>query len=65
MKSEEFAELLSVEYDREADRVFLRFEVFDEKYKDFALRVAGRDNISLSFVGEKLEVQIDEPEEEL
>jgi len=62
MKAEKFADLVSVEYDKSTDRVFLKFEVFDSKYKDFALRVAGRDNISLNFVGEQLEVEIQEDE---
>lgn len=64
MKPDKFAELVLVEYDKTTDRVFLKFEVFDERYKDFALRVAGRDNIALNFVGEQLEIEIDEESEE-
>lgn len=65
MKAEKFAELIGVSYDKDTDRVFLKFEVFDSKYKDFALRIAGRDDIEVNFVGESLEVEVpDEPEPE-
>lgn len=55
MKSVEFAKLASVEYDQETDRVWIKFEVFDQNYKDFALRVAAREDIQFNIVGEKLE----------
>jgi hypothetical protein len=60
MKQVQFANLIAVEWDRESDKVFLKFEVFDSKYKDFALRVAGREDISLNFIGEKLEAEMPE-----
>lgn len=63
MKNVQIASLVSVEWDRENDKVFLKFEVFDNKYKDFALRVAGRDDISLNLIGERLEAEL--PDEEV
>ena len=60
MKQIQFANLVAVEWDRESDKVYLKFEVFDSKYKDFALRVAGREDISLNFIGEKLEAEMPE-----
>lgn len=60
MKQIQFANLIAVEWDRDSDKVFLKFEVFDSKYKDFALRVAGREDIALNFIGEKLEAEIPE-----
>jgi hypothetical protein len=62
MKNVQIANLVCVEWDRENDKVFLKFEVFDSKYKDFALRVAGRDDVSLNLIGERLEAQL--PDEE-
>ena len=63
MKNVQIANLVCVEWDRENDKVFLKFEVFDNKYKDFALRVAGRDDIALNLIGERLEAEI--PDEEV
>lgn len=60
MKRAQFANLVAVEWDQESDKVFLKFEVFDSKYKDFALRVAGREDVALNFIGEKLEAEIPE-----
>jgi hypothetical protein len=63
MKSVQFATLVCVEWDKESDKVFLKFEVFDSKYKDFALRVAAREDIALNLIGEKLEAEM--PDEEV
>jgi len=57
MKSVQIASLVCVEWDKESDKVFLKFEVFDNKYKDFALRVAGREDIALNLIGERLEAE--------
>lgn len=51
----EFATLRRVELDKTTGRVYVIFEVIDEKYKDFAMRVAQRDDIELVFRGEKLD----------
>lgn len=58
MKNVQIANLICVEWDKESDKVFLKFEVFDSKYKDFALRVAGREDISLNLIGERLEAEL-------
>jgi hypothetical protein len=57
MKNVQIASLVCVEWDKESDKVFLKFEVFDNKYKDFALRVAGREDIALNLIGERLEAE--------
>lgn len=62
MKNVQIASLVCVEWDKESDKVFLKFEVFDNKYKDFALRVAGREDIALNLIGERLEAEF--PDEE-
>jgi hypothetical protein len=58
MKNVQIASLVCVEWDKESDKVFLKFEVFDNKYKDFALRVAGREDIALNLIGERLEAEL-------
>lgn len=60
MKDVEFAKLVAVEYDEAADRVFVKFEICDEKYKDFALRISRRDGLSFNIVGEKLRMNVAE-----
>lgn len=62
MKNVQIASLVCVEWDKESDKVFLKFEVFDNKYKDFALRVAGREDVALNLIGERLEAEF--PDEE-
>jgi hypothetical protein len=57
VKNVQIASLVCVEWDKESDKVFLKFEVFDNKYKDFALRVAGREDIALNLIGERLEAE--------
>jgi hypothetical protein len=58
MKNVQIASLVCVEWDKESDKVFLKFEVFDNKYKDFALRVAGREDVALNLIGERLEAEL-------
>lgn len=59
-KSVKFASLVCVEYDKETDRVFVKFEVHDNKYKDFALRIGARNDIQFNIRGEDLEFEVDD-----
>ncbi len=60
----DFARFAAVEFDEKSDRIWVKFEVLDPKYREFALRIAQRDDITLNFVGERLELQFDEPDGE-
>ena len=62
--SEVFAKLAGVEYVKEGDRVFVKFGVFDSKYKEFALQVGSRDDVSLTIRGEYLEIDEEDKTDE-
>jgi len=52
----EIAKFMSVAYNRDTDDVFITFKVHNEKYKDFAMRWASREEGRLVFRGDTLSV---------
>lgn len=47
--------LHSVSLDRTLEKVYVTFEVVDEDYEDYILRISRRDDIKLIIVGERLD----------
>lgn len=52
----EIAKFSSVKYNKETGDVFITFKVFDERYKDFVMRWAAREDGRLIIRGETLSV---------
>lgn len=61
---QEFARLYSVEQNETTGQVWVKFEIMDPKYREFALRIAQRDDIIVHFAGERLDVEFEETGEE-
>lgn len=55
-KETEIAKLTSVSYDKDTDDVFITFKVMDDKYKDYVLRWAKKEEGRLAIRGEVLSV---------
>lgn len=61
---QDFARLYAVEINETTGQVWVKFEVMDPQYRDFALRIAQRDDIVVNFAGERLDIEFEEDPED-
>jgi hypothetical protein len=60
---QDFARLYAVEIKETTGQVWVKFEVMDPKYREFAMRIAQRDDIIVTFVGERIDIELESEED--
>ena len=58
-KETKIADLYSVSYNQEEDRVFVTFEVTSDEYKELVFRLARRDDVNWIIRGDSLSLEVE------